>query len=168
MAQYERNDESAGFPGMAFPINGAAAMHGVANSMMRGNMELVGLASRRARAQMDLPKQAMTCRTTADLGQLGAQFWRDAFHDYTHFNQRMMALWVQNMAAVGQGGIAQQASEMASRAAEPMAEAAERATERMSEDPAGPWAWWRADLTGLKPQGNGHSAEEARGSRPNY
>jgi len=168
MTQYERSGESAGIPGMSFPAGGMAAMQGVAGTISRANMEVMSLASRRVRAQLELPKQAMSCRTPAEIGQLGAQFWRQAFEDYLQTNQKLMGLWMQNMTAFGQGGIAQQAAEFASRVTEPMTEAAEDAASRMAENPAEPWAWWRTDMKGLKPHRNGHSAAEERGTRPGY
>ena len=168
MAQYERNSDGPGIPGMAFPAGGMAAMQGFANSVMRGNMEVMGLLSRRARAHMELPKNATACRTAAEVGQLGAQFWREAFEDYLHVNQRLMGLWMQNMAAIGQSDIARQAAEFANRVSEPMSEAVEETSSRMAEHPAEPWAWWRTDMKGLKPHRNGHSADEERGSRPGY
>lgn len=173
MAQYERNHErnsdTAGFADMANPMAGFALMQGIANSIVRGNMEFMGLASCRTRAQMELPKHAMTCRSPADAGQLGAQFLRDAVQDYTQFNRRLLGLWVETMSTAGQGDVARQAAELANEVSRPMATAAQTAAERMAEDPAEPWAWWRTDMKGIKPQGNGHHApEDGRGARLGY
>ena len=134
MAQHERSD-STEFPSMAIPVNVLTAMHGVANSMLTGNMEVAGLIGQRTRAQMELSKQVMACRTPSEVGQLGAQFWRGAFHDYVQFNQRVMAVWMQGMTAAGQSGMAGQIPETA----------------------AEPFAWWLTDMTDLKTQPNGRA-----------
>jgi len=165
MAQYERSAETPGASPMAFPMAGFAAMQSIANSMMRTNLELMGLASRRARAHMELPKLSLGCRTPAEAGQIGAQFWREAVQDYMTFNQRMLGHWVESMTAAGQGGVARKTAEFASEMSRPM----EAAAEHMADDPAEPWAWWRTDMKGLKPQGNGHHAPDSgRASRAGY
>lgn len=169
MAQNDSNSETAGFPGMPFPVNGMAAAQSVAHSVMRGNMEVMALASRRARAQLDFPKQAMGARTAAEFGQAGAQFWRDAFQDYMQFNQRMMGLWMHNMTSFGQGDMARQTAEFANRFAQPMTDAAEDTVSRMAEHPAEPWAWWRSlDTPSTRPSNNGHTNQESRGARVSY
>ncbi len=168
MAQYERfstaatettDRPDAGAAG--FPANGLAAVSGVAQSVMRGNMELLSLASRRARAQLELSSQAMACKTPADFGQLGAAFWRDAFQDCLHFNQRLTGLWVESMAAAGQPELARTTIGFANQAMQPLATAAEEAGAAIAEHPTEPWAWWRTDMKGLKPTRNGHSHDES-------
>jgi len=170
MAQIERSTESAPFPGMMTPAHGMAAMQGVAQSVMRGNMEVMSLVSRRTRAQMEFSKQAMASRDPAQIGQAGAQFWRDAFHDYADCQHRLMALWMQSMTSFGQGDFARQTAEFADRVTQPMTAAAEDTVTRMAEHPAEPWAWWRNDAAGARPSsnGNGHSAQESRGARAGY
>jgi hypothetical protein len=146
-------------PGRGFAVFGAAAQ-----SVMRGNMELMSFASRRTRAQMDLSRQAMACRSAVDLGQLGATYWRDAFHDYLNFNQRLMAGWTQSMAEAGQGDFARTVADFTNGTLQPLATAAEEAGAAVAEHPTEPWAWWRTDMKGLKPavrngNGNGHHDE---------
>ncbi len=175
MAQFERPAQTAAETNgnsnineMFNPNKGFALAGAAAQSMMRGNMELVSLASRRARAQMDLPRKAMACRTATEFGQVGMAFWRDAFQDYLDCNQRLMAGWTQAMTDVGQGGLARTVADMANVALQPMATAAEEAGAAMTEHPTEPWAWWRTDVKGLKPltrNGNGHHGVEASDMR---
>jgi hypothetical protein len=162
MAQYERSfegpratDEKSNTNELFNPGRGFAAVGVAAQSAMRCNMELVSLASRRARAQMDLPRKAMACRNAVDFGQLGANFWREAFQDYMDCNQRLMASWTQTMSDAGQGALARAATDFARSAMQPMAKSAEQAGEAMIEHPTEPWAWWRTDVKGLKPSRNG-------------
>ena len=106
MAQDQRNTESSASTNSAgnpIATNGMVVVQQLAQSVMRGNMEYMGLASRRMRAQMDFSRAAMACRSPADFGQLGGQFWRDAFQDYTTFHQRMMALMGGAIALTGIG-----------------------------------------------------------------
>ena len=144
MAQYDRSPTSAGYAGLTNPMAGFAVMQSITHSMMRGNLEIMGLVGRRARAQLDLPKHMLELHSPAEAGQLGAQFWRDAAQDYMHLSQRLLGLWVEGMGAVGQGPLARQAAGLASDVTRPLAKAAETAADRMAEDPAEPWAWWRS------------------------
>jgi hypothetical protein len=149
------------------PQQAVTAMQAAGQSMMRCNMEMVSLMSRRSRAYLDLPKQMSGCRTAAEVGQLGTQFWRDAFHDYVDFNQRVAAFWMQGMQAAGQGTFAQTATEFANRITEPMTRAAEQMAAGMEEHPTEPWSWWRTDVKGLNPQPNGRTRTES-GARLGY
>jgi hypothetical protein len=176
MAQYERSaqatNETHGSPNTGETRNsgkgsvnaqapGFALAGAAAQCAMRGNMELMSLASRRARAQLDLPRKAMACRSTTDFGQLSATFWREAFQDYLECNQRLMACWTQTLTDVGQSGLARSMTEFATVALQPMATVAEEAGAAVAEQPTEPWAWWRTDMKGIKParNGNGHHNE---------
>jgi Phasin protein len=139
---------------------GLDVMNSMTHGLMRANMEAFGLLSRRARAQMDLSKQAMECRTPAEFGQLGAEFWRTAFQDYFHYNQRLTSLWTQTMTAAGQGELAKSAVAMAGKTLRPLTEAARDTGLEMAEHPTEPWAWWRTDVRGLMPHRNGHSRDD--------
>ncbi len=143
-------------PAKSFAVFGVAAQNA-----MRGNMELVSFASRRARAQMDLPRKAMACRSAAEFGQLGAAFWHEAFQDLVDCNQRLLASWTQSMTDAGQGGLARSMSDFATNTLRPMETATEEAGAAMAEHPTEPWAWWRTDLKGLKStrNGNGHHTD---------
>lgn len=142
MAQDQRSSDAAGPMGNPFAMNGIAVMQQMAQSAMRGHMEVVGLASRRARAQMEFTRAAMNCHSPAVVGQLGSQFWHDALQDYTNFNHKMMSLWIHGMAAAGQGEIARETAAAARRFEQPMTQAAEETVARMSERPIDPWSWW--------------------------
>jgi Phasin protein len=169
MAQDERSSDNAGLAGPAIAARGMAMAQNLAQSVLRGNMEVMGLASRRARAQMDFSKQAMACRSPADIGQLGGLFWRDAIEDYMAFNHRLMSMWTQNMTAMGQGDFARASAGFADRVTRPITEAAEGAVTRAASRPADPWSWWiPADPAGARPSSNGHSADEARSARSSY
>ena len=168
MAQFERGGDNTGGDTNALPAAGMAAMQGVANSVSRVNMELAGYMSRRARAQMELPKQAMSCRTPAEFGVMAAQFWKDSFHDYLNLNHRLLALWTQNMTSAGQGDLARQTVEFANRFAQPMADVADETVSRVAEHPAEPWSWWRTEAPATRPSSNGHSGQSADGTRGGY
>lgn len=157
MAQYERfspgsepsfgpRDATKGFPG----TEGFAVFGSFMNSAMRGNLEAMSLASRRARAAMELTRQLGSCRNPADFGQSCTAFWKEAMHDYTEYNQKLTSAWVEAWSAVGQGNLARSAVDTAKRTFEPMADAVEGASSAMSEHPTEPWAWWRTDMKGLK------------------
>lgn len=144
---------------MLNPAKGLAVLGAAAQCAMRCNLELVSLANRRARAQFDLPRKAMACRTAADFGQLGVSFWRDALQDCVESNQRLMASWTQSLTDAGQGGLARSMADFTNVALQPMATMAEEAGAAVSEHPTEPWAWWRTDMKGLKPARNGHHRE---------
>ena len=157
MNAFERNAFT--FPGTAGAADGFALLQTMAGSVARANLEWLGLASRRARAHMELPRQMAGCRTLAEMSKVQAEFWHGAMQDYTHCNQRMMALWLRNMKAAGQGELAHQAERMAAKATKPLAEAAERAMTKAEEAPAAVWEWWRTDLKAIKPRRNGQGEE---------
>jgi Phasin protein len=166
MAHDQSSSETPVLPGNAIAANGMLVAQQLAQSAMRGNLELVGLVSRRARAQMDFQKQAMACRSPADFGQLGGQYWRNAFQDYMSFNHKMMGLWMQGMTAAGQGDVARQAAGLERRFAEPMEKAAEDTVARMTERPAEPWNWSaEPGAEGSRPSSNGLSSSEQRAAR---
>ncbi len=166
MSQYET---SARFPSnadatpntieMLNPAKGFAVMGAAAQSLMRGNQELMSFASRRAGAQMDLSRKLMACRSAPEFGQLGVTFWRDAFQDIVDCNQRLMAAWTQTLNDAGQGDLARSMTGFATVALQPLATVAEEAGAAMAEHPTEPWAWWRTDMKGLKPARNGHHRE---------
>lgn len=154
MAQDERSSDDTS-ASMTMPVAGMAAMQGMANTMMRGNMEMVSLASRRARATLDMAKEMGNSHSAAEIGQLGTQFWNNAFQDFMQSNHNLMSLWMQGMTAAGQAGFAHTASEFVARATEPMEAAASQVGAEMVEHPTEPWAWWRTDVKSLRPHRNG-------------
>jgi len=163
MAQFDRSTQGSGLSNeatntgeMLNPARGFAFAGAAAQSLVRNNLELMSLASRRARAQVELPRKAMACRNPSDLGQLSVAFWRDAFQDYLDCSQRMMASWTQSLTDAGQGDLARSMTDFGKATMQPMATAAEEAGAAMTEHPTEPWAWWRTDMKGLKPARNGH------------
>lgn len=48
----------------------------------RANLEVVGLASRRAQAMMDVPSRMMACRTPLDVMNASASYWQTAARQY--------------------------------------------------------------------------------------
>lgn len=163
MAQSERN--GAERPATISPLDllHPASWQMAGNAVMRANMELMSLASRRARSHVELPNRVMGCRTAIDLGHLQAGYWSEALQDYAHCGQRMMALWLHTMQAFGQGQLARQGERMAHEMADPFVHAAEETAARMAEAPAEPWEWWRTDMKGIKPSrlANGHHPERS-------
>ena len=166
MFQYESSARSASdadaklnTTDMLNPAKGFAVFGAAAQSVMRGNQELMSLASRRVGAQMDLPRKALACRTAPEFGQLAVNFWREAFQDVVDCNQRLIATWTQTLTDAGQGDFARSMTGMANVALQPIATVAEEAGVALAEHPTEPWAWWRTDMKGLKPARNGHHRE---------
>lgn len=154
-----------------FANAGPAAVQGMSNAMLRSNMELMSLASRRLRANMDLPRQLGACKTAVDLGQLQMQYWQSLWQDYTQYGQRLTSLWATCMQPMTNG--AEQGNGV-----NPMGAFVEAMTRPFSqamddsrtaaESGAAPWEWWRTDLKAIKPRRNGmagdhdHSESSAR------
>ncbi len=65
--------------------------------------ELMGLASRRTQAWLDLPKQFANCKAPQDFAQANIQFWQSAASDWTAASQRMMSVWGAAMPVSGNG-----------------------------------------------------------------
>ena len=61
-------------------------------AMAQANMELWGLAWRRARAYGELPMRFGQCLNPRDLVELQTSFWHTAFEQYSHTTARMMHL----------------------------------------------------------------------------
>lgn len=55
----------------------------------RAQLELTGLASRRAQAYLEIPGRLSQCRTPNDLFDEQMRFWRTAFEEYAHSVGRM-------------------------------------------------------------------------------
>lgn len=62
-------------------------------AMARGNLEVMGLVSRRARAYMELPARLASCRTPQELLNEQTHFWQTAYQNYTESARTMMTLW---------------------------------------------------------------------------
>lgn len=59
----------------------------------RGNLELMTLASRRARAYLELPEKLGRCRSPQDLVHEGVCFWQAMAEDYTESSRRLAGGW---------------------------------------------------------------------------
>src|SRR5262245_6928086 len=57
----------------------------------RRNLELMGVATRRAQAWAEIPSRASQCRTPQDVAREQLLFWQTAFQDYTEGAQRLTA-----------------------------------------------------------------------------
>lgn len=58
-------------------------------SAARWNLELMGLATRRARAWLELPSRLARCRTPQDLVRENLRYWQTSAHDYADGAQRL-------------------------------------------------------------------------------
>jgi hypothetical protein len=66
----------------------------------RWNLELTGLATRRAQAWLEIPTRASQCKTPQDLVKEQLRFWQTAAQDYTEGARRLTAAFG---ALTGQG-----------------------------------------------------------------
>ena len=55
----------------------------------RWNLEVLGLATRRARAWAEMPARLGQCRTPQDLVREQLQFWQTVSHDYVEAAQKL-------------------------------------------------------------------------------
>lgn len=55
----------------------------------RWNLEVMGLATRRARAWLEVPARIGQCKTPQDLVREQLQFWQTALHDYSEGARRL-------------------------------------------------------------------------------
>ena len=73
----------------------------------RAQLEVMGLAVRRAQAYMQVPTQLARCRTPRDVADEQMAFWRTAMEHYIGSSHRMMEAWtgmVPAMCALGGSG----------------------------------------------------------------
>lgn len=69
----------------------AKAYEPAVNGLNRYNLEVAGLAARRARAWFDIPSSLGRCKTPQDLLGEQARFWQTAMVQYTESWQRLSA-----------------------------------------------------------------------------
>lgn len=67
--------------------------------VMRCNLELMGLASRRARAYLDIPASLQRCRSPQDLAAEQMRFWQTAAQDYAEGGRNLMQAWNATLSA---------------------------------------------------------------------
>jgi len=59
----------------------------------RGHLEMMTLASRRARVYLELPERLGRCRSPQDLANESVCYWQGLIEDYTQSSQRLAAGW---------------------------------------------------------------------------
>jgi hypothetical protein len=69
----------------------------------RWNLELMGLATRRARAWLELPSRLAQCKTPQDLVGENLRYWQTAAHDYAE-GARLLAVAAAAFALPGAKG----------------------------------------------------------------
>jgi hypothetical protein len=69
----------------------AKAYEPVVNGLSRYNLEITGLAARRARAWFEIPTNLSRCKTPQDLVGEQARFWQTAMLQYAESWQRLTA-----------------------------------------------------------------------------
>jgi hypothetical protein len=73
-----------------------ACVHGaepVLKSAARCNLELMSLASRRARAYADMSSRLVRCRSPQDWAGEQVRFWQSAAQDYADSTRSLMEAW---------------------------------------------------------------------------
>lgn len=66
-----------------------------AKTIARAQLEVFGLASRRAQAYLEIPSRLSQCRTPQDLINEQSRFWHTAFQEYADVSRRVMDIWGQ-------------------------------------------------------------------------
>jgi hypothetical protein len=64
------------------------------------NMEMVGLATKRTQAIMDVGRKASQCRSTADLATITTEFWQTAWTQQIESAQKIASLFGATMPAL--------------------------------------------------------------------
>ncbi|MDX2289209.1 MAG: hypothetical protein NW217_10365 [Hyphomicrobiaceae bacterium] len=73
----------------AQPAQEAAHVEKLGKTIAQCQLEMWGLASRRARAMLALPADLVQCRTPEAIGRVQAQYWATAFEHYADASGRM-------------------------------------------------------------------------------
>lgn len=107
--------------------------------MAQAHCEAAHLASRRARAWLELPQAMSGCRTLPEVAECQARFVQGFWSDWMAASQQMAAAWSQALAKPMQ----------IAAASMPAPSAAKSAPEA---DPFAIWEWWRTDLKAIKPR----------------
>lgn len=64
-------------------------------AVARWQLEVMGLASRRAQAYMEIPSRMQQCRTPQDLVNEQVRFWQTSFEQYADAGRRITEAWAQ-------------------------------------------------------------------------
>jgi hypothetical protein len=70
-----------------------AAPNNTLTALSQLNMEMVGLATRRTQAIMDVSRKASQCRNTADLATITTEFWQTAWTQQVESAQKIASLF---------------------------------------------------------------------------
>jgi hypothetical protein len=110
-SNYMRNFGAQDFNGFGAAAQGPEAAieraTGATKNLARVQLELMGLATRRAQAYMQVPTQLARCRTPRDVADEQMAFWRTAMEHYVGSSHRLMEAWtgmVPAMCALGGTG----------------------------------------------------------------
>ncbi len=69
-------------------------------SAYQSHFEMIGLASKRMRAWLDIPSQLASCRTPQDVLLAQSRFWQTAVQDYTEAGRKAASVWQAQLADV--------------------------------------------------------------------
>jgi hypothetical protein len=70
-----------------------AAPNHTLTALSQLNLEIVGLATKRTQAMMDVSRKASQCRSSADLATLTTQFWQTAWTQQVESAQKIASLF---------------------------------------------------------------------------
>jgi hypothetical protein len=77
-----------------------AAPNHTLTALSKVNMEMVGLATRRTQAIMDVSRKASQCRNSGDLATITTEFWQTAWTQQVESAQKIAALFGATLPAV--------------------------------------------------------------------
>ncbi len=104
----------------AQPTPGAAQYEKAAKSLAHCQLELWGLASRRAQAMLDMPAELAQCRTPDALARVQAAYLKTAFEQYAETSGRMVEAMSSVTGIMPQAAAVEAAPEAAGHAVEPL------------------------------------------------
>ncbi len=120
-------------------LPGADVAQSLLTGIAQAQCEAAHLASRRARAWLELPQAMGGCRTLPEVAECQARFVQGFWSDWMHAGQQMAAAWSQAVAKPLQAAAAVAPVTSTSKGAE-------------EADPFAIWEWWRTDLKAIKPR----------------
>jgi hypothetical protein len=121
--------------------SGGEAAQALLAGLAQVQSEAAQLASRRARAWMELPQAMSTCHTLPEVAETQARFVQAFWTDWLRASQRMATTWSKTMAVPLQ----------AVAEAMPAGRAPSAAPEH---DSFAVWEWWRTDMKAIVPRRN--------------
>ena len=106
-ATWERRSSTVTAPTPVRPEAAIEQASAATKNVARAQLEVMGLAVRRAQAYMQVPTQLARCRTPRDVADEQMAFWRTAMEQYIGSSHRLMEAWtgmVPAMCALGGNG----------------------------------------------------------------